>query len=160
MNAPTQHDRPQRGGRVDFFGSVVVALSIAVALILDRLLGWGDGRWAVLDAAVVQVMLPLLAVWILVALVERVQGLRSTFLLVAHCAVAVAPAVALALLDRQGRLLSPGASEQLAASTVLTERNVDLAIVALAAVMAIAACAHAVRPWLHARQRNGELRVA
>ena len=142
----------QQEGVIELFGSVVAALSVAVALIMDHFCGWGDGRRSVLNVAVVQAMFPILAVWILVALVEYVRGRRSMRLLVVRCASAIAPAVTFAFLDRQGRLLSPWASAQLSASTALTERGVGHGIVVLATVMAIAGCTHAVWRWFYARR--------
>lgn len=139
-------------GVIELLGSVVAALSIAIALIMDHFRGWGDSRRSVLNVAVVQVMAPILAVWILVALMEYAHGRHSMPLLVVRCVSAIAPAVTFTFLDRQGHLLSLWASAQLSASTALTERSVGHGIVVLATMMAIAGCTHAVWRWFCAQQ--------
>lgn len=92
----------------DFVGSVIAAVSIAIALILDQAVGWGEDRWSVLNPDVTRIMLPVLAVWIVVAIMERAYGSRSILLLAIHCVSAIVPTIALAMMAHRGRILSPG----------------------------------------------------
>jgi hypothetical protein len=154
MSSALQQERPERGNAVDFIGSVSAALSVAVALILDQALGWGEGRWSVLVPDVVLVMFPALAVWIVVAVMERARGARSILLLVTHCVSVFVPPIALAMLAHQGHILSPWAGEHLEAMTALSARGLETGIVVLAVMMAVAACLHAVRTWTYSRQRR------
>lgn len=145
----------QQTGVVEVLGSIIPALCIAAALILDHYHGWGDSRRSFLSEAVIQVMLPLLAVWIVVALMEHKYGRCSIPLLLLRCTSAIAPAVSLAFLNRQGHLLSPWISAQLSATTVLSARGVGQALVILAGVMATISCIHVVwRPFQARRARR------
>lgn len=139
---------------VNFIGSVIVAVSIAVALILDRTVGWGETRWSVFNPDVARIILPVLAVWIVVSMIERKYSSRSILLLVIHCVSVVVPTIALALMARRGHILSLWVIEYLEARTSLDIQDLETGIVTLVAMMAVGACLHAIRTWDYSRRRQ------
>lgn len=141
----------QQRNAVDFIGSVIVAVSIAIALVLDQAVGWGETRWSVFNPDVAHIMLPVLAVWIVVAMMERKHGSRSILLLVIHCVSVGVPTIALAMMAHRGHILSLWVIEYLEARTALDKHGLETGIVALAAVMAVGACLHAIRTWDYSR---------
>ncbi|MDO5722432.1 MAG: hypothetical protein Q4P06_07830 [Actinomycetaceae bacterium] len=148
MNFSFQQARPEQGSAVDFIGSAVVASSIALALSFDRFIGWGETRWSVLDSNVVLILLPVLAVWVVVAILEQMRGAGSRILLVVHCIAAFVPAIALAVMAQQGRIFSPGVSGLLENKTALSVGALESGFIVLAAVMGIVASVHAVATHL------------
>lgn len=106
-----------------------------------------------LNPAVAQVMLPILATWIALAVIERARGLSSIPLLLAHCAVALAPALTFGLLAMRGQLLSTWLGAQFPVGGVLTETNVSQGLVLFSLVLAAIACTHAVGLWFRFRTR-------
>ncbi|XCB29005.1 hypothetical protein RQN30_06875 [Arcanobacterium hippocoleae] len=101
---------PQSSERDEFFGSMIAASSIALALSLDRFIGWGESRWSVLDSNVVLVMLPVLAVWVVVAILEQASGAGSRILIIVHCIAAFVPSIALSVMAQQGKIFSSSVS--------------------------------------------------
>lgn len=153
MNIALQQAHPERVSAVDFIGSVIAASSIALALILDRFIGWGEARWSILGSNVVLVMLPVLAVWVVVAVLEQVRRAGSKILLIVHCIAAFVPSLALAVMAQQGKIFSPWVSGLLEKKTTLSVGALEAGFVVLAIIMAIVASIHGVRMWNRARVR-------